>query len=151
MTVGRFVGDRLVSRFGSFRVTRFGATLGAVGLGVALLVGHPVAAVLGLMCLGAGLASVVPIVFRAGGSSPLVSPGVGIASVATIGYAGMLAGPPTIGFAAEIVGLPGALGIVVLLVALLAVFARHVATPAELATRAGASGVATVADLRTAR
>jgi fucose permease len=142
MTVGRFVGDRLVLRFGSFRVTRFGATLGSVGLAVALLVGHPIAAVLGLMCLGAGLASVVPIVFRAAGSSPLVPPGVGIASVATIGYAGMLAGPPTIGFVAELVGLPVALGIVVVLVGLLAVFARHVATPGEVVTTTGARGAA---------
>ncbi|MFD0891538.1 MFS transporter, partial [Streptosporangium algeriense] len=38
-----------------------------------------------------------------------------IAQVATIGYAGLVAGPALIGGAAEIVGLPAALGIPVLL------------------------------------
>jgi len=35
--------------------------------------------------------------------------------VATLGYLGLLAGPPVIGLAAEIATLPGALGLVALL------------------------------------
>jgi hypothetical protein len=151
MAAGRVAGDRVVARFGPVRVTRVGAVLGASGLAVALLIGHPAAAILGLACLGAGLASVVPIVFRAGGSNPVVPTGVGIAGVASIGYAGMIAGPPTIGFAAELVGLPAALGIVVVLVSVLAVFARHVATPGELGLASGAAAAVTTADLRAAR
>jgi hypothetical protein len=43
---------------------------------------------------------------------PGVHAGTTLAAVATTGYLGFLAGPPLIGLAAEIVGLPAALGIV---------------------------------------
>ena len=47
--------------------------------------------------------------------------------VGWLGYFGMMAGPPVVGFSAEVIGLPAALGIVcgmVLAVALLAGYAR---------------------------
>ena len=123
MTAGRLVGDRLTMRWGAVALTRRGGTLAAFGLAAALLISHPAAAVVGFACVGAGLASVVPVAFRAGGSAPGVAPGVGIAAVSTIGYLGLLAGPPSIGLAAKLVGLPLALGIVVLLLATLVVLA----------------------------
>lgn len=137
MTVGRLLGDRAVSRFGPVIVTRGGAMLAAGGLAFGLVIAHPAAAILGFGCLGAGLSSMVPILFRAGAAHRSVAPGVGIAGVATVGYLGLLAGPPTIGFFAELVGLRLALGVVVLLVAILAVFAARV-VPSD------ARGIATV-------
>jgi MFS family permease len=80
------------------------------------------ATMIGFACLGLGLATVVPTVFRAAGRRAS-SPGVGIAAVSTVGYSAFLVGPPAIGFLAEAIGLRAALGIVVVLCALIAAFA----------------------------
>jgi MFS family permease len=65
MTLGRLAGDRLVERFGPVALVRAGGLLAAGGFGASLLVAHPAAALVGFACLGAGMASIIPIVFRA--------------------------------------------------------------------------------------
>jgi len=114
MAAGRFLGDGLSARFGPVTLVRAGGILAATGLAVALVFGQPVAALIGFGCVGAGFATVVPMVFTAAGRTPGISPGVAIASVTTLGYLGFLAGPPVIGFVAELIGLREALGILVL-------------------------------------
>jgi hypothetical protein len=76
--------------------------------------------------MGAGLGVVIPVLFRAAGTSAGVSTGAGVATVSTIGWLGFLAGPGAIGFAAGLVGLRSALVIVVAMTALLAVLARGI-------------------------
>jgi hypothetical protein len=74
------------------------------------------------------MSGVVPIVFRAAGHVPGMSAGVGLAAVSSTGYLGFLVGPPTIGGLAELIGLPAALGVLVVLataVALLAPTTRY--------------------------
>ena len=123
MTLGRLFGDRLVDRFGPEAVVRAGGGLAAVGFGLSLLAAAPVPAIVGFACLGAGMSGVVPIVFRAAGHVPGMSAGVGLAAVSSTGYLGFLVGPPIIGGLAELVGLPGALAVVVLLAAIVALLA----------------------------
>jgi HAD superfamily hydrolase (TIGR01509 family) len=124
MVVSRTVGDRLNVRVGPVSLVRGGGLLAAAGLAAALLNGSTVAALAGFVAMGAGLGVVVPVLFRAAGSMPGVSAGVGVAAVSTIGWLGFLSGPPAIGFAAGAVGLRGALGLVVLATLLLALLAR---------------------------
>lgn len=127
MVAGRLNGDRLTMRFGPIALTRAGGLLAAGGLGTALLIGHPVAAIIGFAGMGAGLAAVVPTVFRAAGSHPGVPPGIGLASVSLIGYFGFLVGPPLIGSTARLLGLPGALGLVALIMAAIGLLASSAA------------------------
>ncbi len=127
MVAGRLSGDRLTMRFGPIALTRVGGLLAAGGLGTALLIGHPVAAIVGFAGMGAGLAAVVPTVFRAAGSHPEVPPGIGLASVSIIGYFGLLLGPPLIGSTARFLGLPGALGVVALIMAAIGLLASSTA------------------------
>ena len=87
--------------------------------------------------MGAGLGVVVPVLFRAAGSTPGVSAGVGVAAVSMIGWLGFLSGPPAIGFAAAAVGLRAALGVVVLATLTLVVLAGN-AEPGRRKVRAGA-------------
>jgi MFS family permease len=115
MVAGRLAGDRLVERFGPAALVRAGGTVAAAGFAVALVVAQPWAAFLGLACLGAGLASLVPIVFRAGGAVPGIAPGIALAAVSTTGYLGFMVGPPLIGLLAELTGLPTALWLLVAL------------------------------------
>jgi MFS family permease len=123
MTAGRLAGDRVVAARGNLWVVRAGGTLAAAGFGLALLAAAPAAAIAGCVCLGLGMAGVVPVVFRAAGSTPGVAPGVALAATSTTGYFGFLVGPPVIGGLAELTGLPVALGYVVALSALVALLA----------------------------
>ncbi|MHB8059366.1 MAG: MFS transporter [Gaiellaceae bacterium] len=128
MVIGRVSGDRLTMRFGPVALTRTGGLLAAASLTAALLIGHPVAAIIGFAGMGAGLAAVVPTVFRAAGSRTDVAPGIGLASVSLIGYFGFLVGPPLIGSTAKLLGLPAALGIVALVMAAIAPLASSAAS-----------------------
>ena len=112
MAAGRFCGDALTARLGEVRLVRIGGILAAAGLSIALLVPGAVATLFGLAAVGLGFSGIVPIVFSAAGRTPGVEPGVALATVTTMGYGGFLIGPPLIGFAAEWIGLPGALGLI---------------------------------------
>jgi MFS family permease len=115
MTAGRLVGDRLVEAAGAARVVRAGGLVAAAGFGLALVAARPAAALIGFACLGAGMASIVPIVFRAAGSVPELAAGISLAAVSSVGYLGFVVGPPIIGGVAELVGLPAALGTIAVL------------------------------------
>ena len=120
MAGGRFLGDALVARLSGDRVVRAGGALAACGLGLTLVIGHAGTAVLGFALVGAGLSCVFPVVLSAAARTAGVAPSAAIAAVCTLGYLGFLIGPPAIGGLAELIGLPGALGLVVLLCALIA-------------------------------
>lgn len=124
MATSRLVGDRLTGRFGPVVLVRAGATLAAAGLGIALLVPSAPVALAGFTAMGAGLGVVIPVLFRAAGTTPGISASIGVAAVSTIGWFGFLAGPPAIGFAAGAVGLRGALALVVVATIALALLAR---------------------------
>lgn len=102
MAFGRLTGDYVVGRLGPAVTVRLGSAVASVGLGLSLLTGQPLAAVIGFGCVGLGLANLVPVFFGAAARTPGVASGTGIAAVATLGYSGWLAGPPVIGFAAEL-------------------------------------------------
>jgi MFS family permease len=120
MAAGRFSGDRLVARLGGDLVVRSGGALAALGLGLTLVIGHPLVAVLGFGLVGAGISCVFPVVLSSAARTPDLPPSAAIAAVCTVGYFGFLLGPPAIGGLAELIGLPAALGLVVLLCALIA-------------------------------
>ncbi|WP_336215569.1 MFS transporter [Nonomuraea sp. LPB2021202275-12-8] len=130
MTAGRLAGDRLAARFGPVRLVRGCGLLAACGLGVSLLVGHPVAAVVGFGCFGAGLSCIVPQVFSAAGHRDPAFAGRALARAASIGYLGFLSGPVLIGAAAELTGLPRALALPALLAAFVALAATALRTRA---------------------
>jgi HAD superfamily hydrolase (TIGR01509 family) len=124
MAASRLCGDRLNDRLWPSALARAGGLTAASGLSFALLAGSTPAALVGFAAMGAGLGVVVPVLFRAAGSTPGVSAGAGVAAVSTLGWLGFLAGPPAIGLAANAVGLRTALAIVVLSTIALAVLAR---------------------------
>lgn len=113
MAIGRFTGDALVARLGDAAVLRGGGLIASLGLAGTLLAGRTDVAIVGFGLVGAGLSCVFPIVLTAAARSSEQAAGVAIAGVCTLGYFGFLAGPPVIGFLAELSGLPVALGLVV--------------------------------------
>ena len=135
MTAGRLLGDRLTAAWGPVALARRGGLLGAAGMALALGPGHPASAIAGFAALGIGLAAIVPVVFRAASEVPGTAPGVGIAAVSTLGYAGFLLGPPFIGALAEVTSLRASLGLLVVLALVMAALAPRV----RPASRTGAA------------
>jgi predicted MFS family arabinose efflux permease len=126
MSIARFSGDRLSMRFGPVRLVRCSGILAAGGLALALFTREPLISLIGFAGVGAGFATVVPQVFSAAGRVGGGASGPALAAVTTIGYLGFLIGPPLIGLAAELFGLPNALGIIVVSSLLLVVLAGGV-------------------------
>jgi MFS family permease len=145
MAVGRFCGDRLVGLFGPARVLRASSALAAIGLGLALLIGHPLLAVVGFGTVGFGIANIIPVLFSSAGNVPGVAAGTALAAVATTGYFGFLAGPAVIGLTAELISLPVGLALVSAACAMIAVCANVVRRNVVNGTRApGAEAVSAV-------
>ncbi|MEX0366954.1 MAG: MFS transporter [Ruegeria sp.] len=105
MVLMRLCGGLLVERFGAVATVRASASTAAFGLAIAII-GQSVPMVLiGFTFTGLGYAVVMPLVFSRAARDPHVAAGPAIASVATLGYGGMLLGPPIIGFAAQVTGM----------------------------------------------
>lgn len=127
MGVGRLAGDSVAARAGSTSTARGGALIAAVGLGGALVAATPVAAVAGFALMGVGLSVVFPLTLRASalGSEAAAAPSV--AAVSTVGYGGLLVGPPVIGLLANATDLRVALVLGCLLCGVAAALATHLA------------------------
>ncbi|HEY0193249.1 MAG TPA: MFS transporter [Kofleriaceae bacterium] len=118
MTAGRLLGDRITAALGPRQIVRAGSLIAAIGLGLAAGLPWAATALAGFVLIGIGASNIVPVLFSAAGRIPGVAPGVAIAAVTTLGYAGMLAGPAAIGLVARATSLPIALGGVAGLLAL---------------------------------
>jgi len=97
----RFIADWLTTRMGHRRVLLLSGILTAAGLLIAVLLPYFATAIFGFLLVGAGVSSVVPLVYSAAGKSKKAEPGVALATVSTVGYLGFLIGPPLIGFVAQ--------------------------------------------------
>ncbi|NJC37453.1 putative MFS family arabinose efflux permease [Xanthomonas arboricola] len=117
MTVTRLLGDAVVERLGRIRSIVVGALLASAGFLVLTLVSPWQASLAGYVLVGLGCANIVPALFSLAGNQTRMPESIAITAVTTLGYAGILAGPALIGFAAHGIGLVGALlGVAVLMV-----------------------------------
>jgi fucose permease len=123
MAVGRLIGDPFIARFGPSQLARGCAAVAAFGMLVVILAPAPPVVFAGLVALGFGLSILVPLAFGAAGRAPGMAPGAAIAAVATVGYFGFLAAPPTIGLISEQLTLRGAFVVLLALLLLIGVLA----------------------------
>nr|WSW70774.1 MFS transporter [Streptomyces sp. NBC_00995] len=129
MTAGRLTGTTLLERLGQTRTLVAGGGTAAAGMLLGSLAPTTWLALLGFAVTGLGLANIFPV--AVGRAGELAGPG-GVAAASTLGYGGMLLGPPSIGFLADWFSLPLALTTVALLAlaaAALGYGARNAATP----------------------
>ena len=120
MAVARLQGRRMILRYGDTTVLVSGALLAAAGMLAGALASSPYVALGGFVLVGLGLANVFPLAIAKAG---LLGGARGVARASTVGYTGLLGGPPIIGFLAAGWGLPVAL----MSVSLLAVLAAAIA------------------------
>ncbi|MFG2806376.1 MFS transporter [Streptomyces massasporeus] len=117
MTLGRLSGTTLLERLGQTRTVVAGGTTAAAGMLLGALAPSLWAALLGYAITGIGLANLFPVAVERAGA--LAGPD-GVATASTLGYGGMLLGPPAIGFMADWFSLPAALTSVAVLAAVAA-------------------------------
>ena len=127
MAVTRLSGDLGRKKFGAVNLITFSAILAAIGTTIALISPSPYLTFAAFAFAGLGVGNLAPVLFAGGGRLEPEAPGRGIAAVSSMGYAGFLAGPPMIGFVAQVTSLPLALGLTVLASLIIAIFARGVA------------------------
>jgi MFS family permease len=130
MAAARFFGDTSRKRFGAVNLMVVSAILAAVGMAAALVAPSAWMSFLGFALGGIGIGNLAPVLFASGGRLEPDAPGRGIAAVVSMGYAGFLAGPPLIGFVAQISTLQIGMGLTVVAALVIAMFARGVA-PAD--------------------
>lgn len=130
MTAGRLTGDRCVEILGNTRVLFWSGIVAVAGF--ILLLTVPVAwiAMSGFFLIGLGASNVVPVIFSLAGRQTEMPASLAIASLTTIGYAGILAGPAGIGFLSHAIGLQGAFWLLAGLMLLVSLTAGRV-TKAE--------------------
>jgi MFS family permease len=103
----RLAGDRLIRRFGRRRIFTASGSLATLGLMIGLRdPAEAAVTAVGFAVAGLGLANIVPMLFSAAGRMYGGDPAAGIARIAMVGYGGLLLGPPLIGAAAHLFGLP---------------------------------------------
>lgn len=101
MATGRFLGDKLVTKFGVKNILQISGVLIAAGLMTLVLLPFTATAIAGCLLVGFGVSCVVPVIFSLAGKSTGMSPGLALAAVSTISFLGFLIGPPLIGFIAQ--------------------------------------------------
>lgn len=107
MAAMRFAADSITVRFGLKRTLQGSGMLAATGLLLAVAAPQYTPAILGLILVGMGVSSVVPMVYSAAGRSRTLSAGTAITAVSSLGFMGFLIGPPAIGYLAAAVTLRG--------------------------------------------
>jgi len=119
MALGRFFGQ--ATRFGDRTLLAGGAGLAAAGCVVAAAAPSPAVALVGFALAGAGISLNAPVVFGAGGRRGASA----VATVTTLGYVGLLIGPPLVGGVAQATSLRASLVVLAVVAAAVAAAATR--------------------------
>ncbi len=127
----RFLADGFSDKFGLKRILQLSGLLTTAGLLLAVLLPEIVPSTIGFFLIGMGVSSVVPMVYSAAGKSKSLSPGTALTAVSSMGFIGLLIGPPIIGFIAEATSLKMSFLTISIMSVAVIVFASLMATPSE--------------------
>jgi MFS family permease len=126
MAGSRLTGDLLRQKFGAVHMVIASAVLTAAALALAISVSSFTTAVVLFTFAGIGIGNIAPVLFAGGGRLEPDAPGRGIAAVTTLGYAGFLAGPPLIGFIAQVSSLGKSFWLIIMACLIIALFGNRV-------------------------
>ncbi len=111
MTLGRFLADGFVTKYGPSRVLKTCGGLIVGGLWMAAAFPYLIPATLGFLLVGFGISSSVPICYSIAGKLGTIKASIAITIVSSISFFGFLVGPPVIGWLSEATNLRIALSI----------------------------------------
>ncbi len=101
MTVGRFTGDALSLRYGSWKLLQMAIGISLAGFSLVLLV-NPGFALTGFLIIGLGFSIIVPEVYRLASKIKGIRTSDGVSFIAASSNVGFLSGPVLLGFIAEL-------------------------------------------------
>lgn len=102
MATGRFLGDKIITKYGRKRSLQVSGIVITTGMFTAVLFPYLIPSVIGFMLVGIGVSGIVPMVYSIAGTNTKVSPGIALAMVSGVSYFGFLMGPPLIGYISEL-------------------------------------------------
>jgi MFS family permease len=100
MMIGRFTGDSLSKRLGSWQLITYASIIGLSGF-LCVLILNPVMSILGFSVIGLGFSVIVPEVYRLASNVDGVKTADGVSFIAATTNIGFLFGPVLLGFVAE--------------------------------------------------
>lgn len=112
MASGRFVGDKLVHRYGAQKILQISGCVISIGLFLAVAFPYIIPCTLAFMMVGIGVSSVVPTVYSLAGKNTTVPTSVALTIVSSVSFLGFLMGPPLIGYIAELTNLKYSFGLI---------------------------------------
>jgi MFS family permease len=98
MATGRFLGDKVIVKYGRKRLLQISGIVISTGMFLSVIYPFLIPAIIGFMLVGIGVSGIVPMVYSIAGSNTKVAPGIAIAMVSGVSYFGFLMGPPLIGY-----------------------------------------------------
>jgi MFS family permease len=137
MAIMRFGGNRLLARREPGSVLPLLAVLGAVAMAAGLVARTPVAATIGFVALGMGIALVVPTAIGQAAQLAGARPGESIALIGAISWTGFVLAPPAVGLMSSMTSLTAALTALPLLSVAIAVLSRQTSPGALLGQPSG--------------
>lgn len=126
MTLGRFLADGFVTKYGASKVLKMCGLLILGGLLLAVIFPYLITATLGFLLVGFGISSSVPICYSIAGKLGTIKASIAITIVSSISFFGFLIGPPVIGWLSEVTNLRVALGMAACLGLMIAYIAKKV-------------------------
>ncbi len=126
MTLGRFLADGFVTKYGPSRVLKVCGVLIVTGLWMAAALPYLVPATLGFLLVGFGISSSVPICYSIAGKLGTMKASIAITIVSSVSFFGFLVGPPVIGWLSEATNLRIALSIAACLGLMIALLSTKV-------------------------
>ncbi|WPP52577.1 MFS transporter [Catalinimonas niigatensis] len=115
MAAARFIGDKLVGKFGTFKMIQMNGFLVTSGLLISVAFPNIVSATLGFMLVGLGVSTIIPLLYGETGKTKTMPLGSAITAVSSVGFLGFMFGPPVIGYISEVTNLRWAFALVSLL------------------------------------
>ncbi|MDB5241882.1 MAG: major facilitator superfamily 1 [Spirosoma sp.] len=105
MTVGRFLGDNMIQKYGRKRWLQMSGLMISTGMFISVFFPFLVPATIGFMMIGVGVSGIVPMVYSIAANTKTMAPGMTLAVVSGVSYFGFLLGPPLIGYISSLTSL----------------------------------------------
>lgn len=121
----RLMGDRISFKLGPSTTARYSGLVALTGSLILLISDSFFLLLLGFGLIGLGIAVIIPLAFSRAGNDKTISQGTAIASIATLGYGGMLLGPLFLGLLAEITSIKTSFFILPIMAFFIFILSRH--------------------------